>query len=64
VEKVHRELLRRGVHGGKNVSKEFPELGETALYCVTEMHSKEDIDKLAEVLGEVLGGNKGDEWKV
>lgn len=56
VEKVHRELLRRGIHGGKNVSKEFPELGETALYCVTEMHSKGDIDQLAMVLGEVLGG--------
>jgi len=51
---VHERLLRYGVHGGKNVSQEFPELGETALYCVTEVHSKEDIDKLVDGLEKVL----------
>ncbi len=51
---VHERLLKRKVHGGKDVSKEFPELGETALYCVTEVHSKEDIDALADALKEVL----------
>lgn len=56
VEKLHQTLLERyGIHGGKNIVKEFPELGETALYCVTEVHSKEDIDKLAQALSDVLG---------
>jgi glycine dehydrogenase subunit 1 len=51
---VHRKLVKHGVHGGKNVSQEFPELGETALYCVTEVYSKENIDKLADALKKVL----------
>ena len=51
---VHERLLKRNIHGGKDVSKEFPELGETALYCVTEVHSKMDIDALADTLEEIL----------
>lgn len=54
VKEVHEELLNRQVHGGKNVAEEFPELGETALYCITEVHSKKDIDLLANVLEEIL----------
>lgn len=54
VQQVHEDLLLYGVHGGKDVSKEFPELGNTALYCVTEVHSKHDIDRLATALEEVL----------
>lgn len=51
---VHEALLQKGAHGGKNVSKEFPELGETALYCVTEIHSKSEIEFLAKTLEEIL----------
>jgi glycine dehydrogenase subunit 1 len=59
VESVHRALLERhGVHGGKNLSKEFPELGQTALYCVTETHSKADIDRLMQALKNILGGRR------
>ena len=58
VEEVHEKLLERGIHGGKNVSKEFPELGKTALYCVTEIHSKEEIEHLTTVLEEILAGGK------
>ena len=54
VSDAHKGLLQLGIHGGKNVSREFPELGETALYCVTEIHSKADIDALAEALERVL----------
>ena len=54
VQHVHEDLLMYGVQGGKDVSKDFPELGETALYCVTEVHSKNDIDRLATALEEVL----------
>ncbi|UCE29977.1 MAG: aminomethyl-transferring glycine dehydrogenase subunit GcvPA [Candidatus Bathyarchaeota archaeon] len=55
VNNIHEKLLRHRVHGGKDVSEEFPELGEAALYCVTEMHSKEDIQRLAWALKTVLG---------
>lgn len=56
VETLHRELLKYDVHGGKIIKKEFPELGESALYCVTELHSKEDIERLADAFKHVLGG--------
>jgi len=55
VHEVHNRLLERNVHGGKDISQEFPEFGETGLYCVTEAHSKRDIDRLVEALEEVLG---------
>ncbi len=55
VRTVHQAMLKQhGIHGGKDVSKEFPELGQTALYCVTEVHSKKDVDNLAQRLGDVL----------
>jgi len=50
---IHEGLLTKGIHGGKYVGSEFPALGETALFCVTELHSKQDIDMLSEALEEV-----------
>jgi len=47
-------LKQHGIQGGKDISKEFPELGQTALYCVTEVHSKVAIDQLAQALKKVL----------
>jgi glycine dehydrogenase subunit 1 len=54
VKKVNEKLLRRQIHGGKDVSEQFPEVGQTALYCVTEIHSKDEIDRLANALAEIL----------
>ena len=54
VKEAHKKLLQHGIHGGKDISKEYPELGQTALYCITEIHSKEEIDRLAETLKEAL----------
>ena len=56
VEDIHKKLLKRGIQGGKDISKEFPELGKAALYCATEIHSKEEIDHLATALEEILTG--------
>jgi len=59
VKRVHHALLDRyQIHGGKDVSREFHELGQTALYCVTEMHSKSEIDRLAQALKDILSGRK------
>jgi glycine dehydrogenase subunit 1 len=52
---VNKRLLRHQVHGGKDISKELPELGQTALYCVTETHSKREIEQLSNTLEEALG---------
>jgi glycine dehydrogenase subunit 1 len=54
VREVNEALLGRGIFGGKDVSSEFPELGQSALYCVTEMHTKEELNRLATTLEEVL----------
>jgi len=55
VRALHQTLLKRhGIHGGKNVSREFPELGQTALYCVNETHSKTGIDQLTKALSSIL----------
>ncbi len=55
VGEMHKRLLEHGIHGGKGIKHEFPELGETALYCVTEIHSQQEIDKLADAMKEILG---------
>jgi glycine dehydrogenase subunit 1 len=34
---------------------EFPEHGDCALYCVTEVHTREDIDRLVQALKDSLG---------
>jgi glycine dehydrogenase subunit 1 len=52
VRKINHALLKHGIQGGKDLSREFPELRNTALYCVTEIHAKEDIDRLAMALKE------------
>jgi len=53
VAEINRALLARGIFGGKDLSTSFPALGQTALLCVTEIHSKDDIDRLVHELGEV-----------
>ncbi len=54
VKEVSRSLLEHGIIGGKDINGEYPELGEAALYCVTEMHSLDMIEKLDAALREVL----------
>ena len=54
VKEIHAKLLEMGIHGGKDISQELAELGQTALYCVTEIHSKSDVDLLAESLAKIL----------
>jgi len=53
--KLNAELLKRDIQGGKPLRDEFPKLGETSLMCVTELHSKEDIDRLASAIAEIAG---------
>lgn len=54
VSEVNDLLLSEGIFGGKDVSAEFPHLGQQALYCVTEIHTQRDIDRLANVLARIL----------
>jgi glycine dehydrogenase subunit 1 len=54
VGEVNAALLERGILGGASLADAYPELGECALYCVTELHTRADIDRLAAALREVL----------
>jgi glycine dehydrogenase subunit 1 len=54
VDEVNDALHGRGIFGGLDLSGEYPDLGESALFCVTEVHTREDIDRLVAELGEVL----------
>ena len=47
-------LRRHGIFGGKDLSADFPTLGQSALYCVTEVHNRSDIERLCEALAEVI----------
>ncbi len=55
IAELNAALLQRGIYGGKPISGEFPELGEAALLCTTELHTKADIDRLVEVLAGLMG---------
>lgn len=46
-------LLERGIFGGVDLSAAFPALGQAVLVCVTEVHTKADIDRLADELAAV-----------
>jgi glycine dehydrogenase subunit 1 len=54
VGEVDAALRSRGILGGKDLSGDFPELGQAALYCVTEVHTAEDIDALVVGLKEAV----------
>jgi glycine dehydrogenase subunit 1 len=49
-EVIKKKLLREGIIGGFSLNKWFPELGNAALYCVTECCSDEDVERLINVL--------------
>jgi glycine dehydrogenase subunit 1 len=47
-------LARRGIVGGYDLSRRYPELGNAMLVCATEMRSDEDIAAYARALAEVM----------
>ncbi len=54
VQQINRRLLEKGIFGGHDLSRNFPELGQSALYCVTEMITKDNIEKLTDALSDYL----------
>jgi len=60
IAEVETKLIDQGLVGGYTLEKCHPELGEAATFCVTEMHTFDDLTKLVEVLKQIdneLGGN-------
>lgn len=54
VRDINRALLTHGIFGGVDLSVEFPQLGQSALYCVTEVTGKDEIDRLVAALRNIL----------
>nr|WP_281413514.1 aminomethyl-transferring glycine dehydrogenase subunit GcvPA [Microvirga antarctica] len=54
VAEINRRLRKEAIFGGKDLSADFPELGQAALFCVTEIHSQSDLDRLHSALSKAL----------
>ncbi|WP_022667634.1 aminomethyl-transferring glycine dehydrogenase subunit GcvPA [Desulfospira joergensenii] len=54
VAQINQKLMAFSIFGGKDLSFEFPDLGQSALYCVTEIMNSQDIDKLVYALKAVV----------
>jgi glycine dehydrogenase subunit 1 len=51
---VNDALRSRGIFGGRDLSADFPWLGQAALYAVSDTMGSAEIDRLADALTEVL----------
>jgi glycine dehydrogenase subunit 1 len=51
---INDHLLKRGIMGGKPLKSDFPELGDTFLYSITEMHTQNDVDVLLTCLKHIM----------
>lgn len=54
VKEINEALLEKKIFGGLDLSADYPQLGQSALYCVTEVVTKEEIDNLVEHLTEIV----------
>lgn len=55
VKEINKALLDYKIIGGKDISCDFPEYGQCALYSVTEVHREEDLKALFSALKEIVG---------
>lgn len=51
---INQKLLQKGIIGGKFVGSEFTELRQTALYCLTELHTLSEINRLKMCIEDIL----------
>ena len=50
---VNDQLWGHGIIGGYELAKDYPDLAQCLLFCVTEMNTRQDIDHLVEALTEI-----------
>ena len=53
---MNKMLLDNGIFGGIDLSKIFPNLGESLMLSVTEVHTKADIDRLVTSVRQIVEG--------
>lgn len=54
VAEMNAALLKSRIFGGKDLSREFPELGQCALYCVSELTSQAEMDELVRAVSQIV----------
>jgi glycine dehydrogenase subunit 1 len=55
VEQLNAGLRERGIIGGYDLSRDYPDLGDAVLFAVTEARTRDDIDALVTALEEIAG---------
>ncbi|MNO40655.1 putative glycine dehydrogenase (decarboxylating) subunit 1 [compost metagenome] len=54
VAEINKRLLDEGIFGGKDLSAAYPQWGQCALYCVTEIHMQADLNRLASAMERIV----------
>ena len=44
IQEINQKLLEQNIFGGVDLSGIYPDLGQSAIFCTTEVHTKADID--------------------
>ena len=57
VQAINAALRDQGIFGGHDLCGAFPELGQAALFCVSELHTQGDLDQLVNALISILESN-------
>ncbi len=52
VKQINQQLLKKGIIGGYDLGRNYPELSQHMLVAVTELRTKEEIDNFVKELGE------------
>ena len=53
-EQINARLREQGIIGGYELGRDYPELGEALLFCVTEARTRDEIDTLVTALEEIV----------
>jgi len=53
VEQVQAAFRKAGIIGGYDLGQAYPDYADSLLFCCTEMNTREDIDRLVEVMSKI-----------
>ncbi len=54
VAEINAALFKKNIFAGHDLSEDFPQMGQSALYCISEIHNQAEIDSLVSALKEVV----------